>query len=345
MNILYYINQFFGQIGGEEKADYPFEVREEVLGPSIAMSRLLDKGNKISATIICGDNYAVKNEELLTKKITDIIKNKQINLVVAGPAFNAGRYGMACGMVCKIAFFLGVPAVSGMFEENPGREVYGKYGYIFPTSNNASGMRKAMPKMANFVNKLCRGEDVFDSETCGYFTRGIRHYYTTEKTGAVRSVDMMLKKVKGEAFETELKMPEFHMAPISPAIKDLSKAKIALVTTCGVVPEGNPDHIEAHAATVWGEYKIEDYGGIEMKDTFVAHGGYTPVYATNNGNRAIPVDAAVELEKEGYIGKLYEKFMVTVGNCMPVDRAEKIGEGIAQELKEAGVDGVLLTSA
>ncbi len=345
MNILYYVNQFFGQIGGEEKADYPFEVREDLLGPSRVMSGLLEEGNRIVATIVCGDNYAVENEELLTEKITEIIKDKRINLVVAGPAFNAGRYGMACGMICKIAFFLGVPAVSGMFEENPGREVYGKYGYIFPTSNNASGMRKAMSKMVEFVNKLCRKEDVFDSEACGYFRRGIRHYYTTEKTGAVRSVDMILKKLKGESFETELKMPEFHMAPISPAIKDLSKAKIALVTTCGVVPEGNPDHIEAHAATVWGAYELEDYGGIDMPDTFVAHGGYTPVYASNNGNRALPVDAAIQLEEEGYIGKLYEKFVVTVGNCMPVDRAEQIGGGIAQALKEAKVDGVLLTSA
>lgn len=82
-----------------------------------------------------------------------------------------------------------------------------------------------------------------------------------------------------------------------------------------------------------------------MPDTFVAHGGYTPVYASNNGNRALPVDAAIQLEEEGYIGKLYEKFVVTVGNCMPVDRAEQIGGGIAQALKEAKVDGVLLTSA
>ncbi len=345
MNILYYINQFFGQIGGEEKADHPFEVREESIGPSMAMSGLLEEGNKIAVTVVCGDNYAVENEELLKEKITEVIREKKIDLVVAGPAFNAGRYGMACGLVCRIAFFLGIPAVSGMFEENPGREVYGKFGYIFPTSNNASGMRKVMPKMAGFVNKLCRGEDVYDSEACGYFTRGIRHYYTTEKTGAVRSVDMLLKKLKGESFETELKMPKFHMSPISPAIKDLSRAKIALVTTCGVVPEGNPDHIEAHAATVWGTYEMEDYGGVEMPDTFVAHGGYTPVYATSNGNRALPVDAALRLEEEGYIGDLYEKFTVTVGNCMPVDRAEKIGKEIAQTLKEAGVDGVLLTSA
>lgn len=345
MNILYYINQYFGQIGGEEKADHPFEVREELLGPSMAMSALLEEGNKIVATVICGDNYAVENEELLTEKITKIIREKQIDVVVAGPAFNAGRYGMACGMVCRIAFFLEIPAVSGMFEENPGREIYGKYGYIFPTLNNASGMRKAMPKMADFVNRLCRKEDVFDNEVYGYFKRGLRHYYTMEKTGAVRSVDMILKKLRGEPFETELEMPKFQKVPISPALKDLSKAKIALVTTCGVVPEGNPDHIESHAATVWGTYEVEDYGGIDMPDTFVAHGGYTPVYATHNGNRALPVDAAAQLEKEGYIGELYDKFKVTVGNCMPVDRAEKIGEGIARELKEAGIDGVLLTSA
>ena len=35
--IVHYINQFFGGIGGEEMADYKPEVREEVIGPGLAL--------------------------------------------------------------------------------------------------------------------------------------------------------------------------------------------------------------------------------------------------------------------------------------------------------------------
>ena len=37
LKVVHYINQFFANIGGEEKADYPVEVREaEVIGPGLA---------------------------------------------------------------------------------------------------------------------------------------------------------------------------------------------------------------------------------------------------------------------------------------------------------------------
>lgn len=344
MKILYYINQFFGQIGGEDMADHPFEVREGVMSVSQAMQAQI-KGAEIVATVICGDNYAVAHEEELTEKITNLIKEKNIGLVIAGPAFNAGRYGMACGIVCKIAFYNDIPAVSGMYEENPGLEIYRKYGFIFPTANNAGGMRKALPQMAGFVNALLNGDDIYDYEALGYFKRGIRHYFFTEKTGAVRAVDMAIKKVSGQEFKTELEMPHFTRVPISPAIKDLSKAKIALISTCGPVPTGNPDKIEAHTASKWATYEIADYGGIDLPNTEVAHGGYSPINVTNNGNRAMPVDALVALEKEGYIGEFYKKIFVTVGNSMPVDRASQFGKEIARALRDAEVQGAILTSA
>lgn len=38
IKVVHYINQFFAQIGGEEKADYPAELRVgEVVGPGMAL--------------------------------------------------------------------------------------------------------------------------------------------------------------------------------------------------------------------------------------------------------------------------------------------------------------------
>ena len=345
MRIVHYINQFFGQIGGEEMADHPYEVREGIVGPGMMLKSMLADGNEIVATILCGDNYCSDNTEEVEAKIKETLEQYKADLIVAGPAFNAGRYGMACGAVCKTAYQMGIIAVSGMYEENPALELYRKYGYIFPTDNNARGMKDAMEKISAFVNKLATTGEEYDYKKEGYFKRGLRKNVWTEHVGAHRAVDMALAKVKGEPFETELEMPKFSRVKPSPAIKDLSSAKIALLSTCGPVPLGNPDRIEAHAATKWEIYKIEDFGGEDMKETDIAHGGYTPSFGTHNGNRVMPVDAMVRLEREGVIGELDKNIYVTVGNSMPVTRAAEFGREIAQSLKDSNVQGAILTSA
>jgi len=352
MKIVHYINQFFGQIGGEEMADHPYEVREAIVGPGMMLKSLLSEGNEIVATIICGDNYFSDNTEEVEEKLKETLKKYEADLVVAGPAFNAGRYGMACGHVCQVAHKMGIKTVSGMFEENPGVELYRKYAYIFPTENNARGMKNALTKMAGFINKLesfdapeANNFEEYDYKKHGYLQRGLRKNVWTEHVGAHRAVDMALAKVNGTPFETELPMPKFSRVKPSEPIADLSKAKIALLSTCGPVPTGNPDRIEAHAATKWRIYKVEDFGGEEMLETDIAHGGYTPSFGTKNGNRVMPVDAMLRLEREGFIGELDKNIYVTVGNSMPVTRAAEFGKEIAQSLKDSNVQGAILTSA
>ncbi len=49
-------------IGGEEKADYPAEVREgRGIGPGIAFKQAFGEEAEIIATIICGDSYFNEN--------------------------------------------------------------------------------------------------------------------------------------------------------------------------------------------------------------------------------------------------------------------------------------------
>ena len=46
---------------------------------------------------------------------------------------------------------------------------------------------------------------------------------------------MLVKKLNGEPFTTEYPMPEFDRVAPGKAIKDLTKARIALVTSGGIV--------------------------------------------------------------------------------------------------------------
>ena len=265
------------------------------------------------------------------------------DIVVAGPAFNAGRYGMACAGVAKfVTENYNIPVVTGMYEENPGLDACKSIAYVVPTGNVASSMGKVLPVMGKLTLKLLNGE-VVKPLVDGYFAQGKRLTVLSEKIGAVRATDMLMKRLRGEEFETELPMPVFDKVEPAKAIADLSKAVIAVVTTGGIVPLGNPDKIQSASAQKWGKYDISALDGLG-KDYCTIHGGYDPVYANELPDRVAPVDILKEMEKEGKIGGVYKYFYTTTGTGTAVGNSIKFGVEIGKELKEAGVDGVILTS-
>jgi betaine reductase len=345
IRVVHYINQFFGQIGGEEKADLKPELREGFVGPGMAINQAMREAGEIVATVICGDSYFNENLEQASQEVIGMIKGFKPDVVIAGPAFNAGRYGVACGAVAKaVSEQLQVPVVSGMYPENPGVDMYKKYAYIVETANSAAGMRKAVAPIAALALKLGQGAKIGGPSEEGYIPRGIRVNFFAEERGAKRAVDMLVKKIKGEAFETEYPMPVFDRVKPSDPITDLAHAKIALVTSGGIVPKGNPDHIESSSASKYGKYSLAGLKDLTNENSETAHGGYDPVYANEDADRVLPLDVLKEMEAEGKIGKLHEYWYTTVGNGTSVANSKKYAHSIADDLNKAGVDGVILTS-
>lgn len=340
--VLYYLNQFFSQIGGEEAAGISPQFKKEPVGPAAAFADGIKENGEYAGTLICGDNFFnEKNEEAL-EFLEMIYQDVQPHLVIAGPAFNAGRYGMACAGVAEFFNKKDVPVISGMYEENPGLETSRKNAYVVPTSNSAAGMRKALPTMIQLANKVLTDQEV-RAEQDGYFTQGRRLTVFSENIGAKRAVDMLLKRLKNEEFETELPMPEFDKVDPAPAIPDLSKATIALVTTGGIVPKGNPDHLQSASAQKWVKYDVSKLDKLG-DDFYTVHGGFDPVYCNEFPDRVAPLDQLRQFEKNGYIGKVYDFFYSTTGTGTAVGNSEKFGREIGKELKETGVHGVILTS-
>lgn len=343
--VVHYINQFFAGIGGEEKANIPPEMRDGVVGPGMALAEAVKDDMEIVATIICGDSYYAENMETAEKAILDMVKSKAPDMFIAGPAFNAGRYGTACGAICKaVEENLGIPVLTGMYNENPGADIYKKNLFIVETKNSAADMRKAIPKMAKLALKLANGEEIGSPAEEGYIERGLRKNIFRSKRGAERAVDMIISKINGQPFVTEYPMPVFdHVIPAA-ALKDLSKAKIAVVTSGGIVPKGNPDHIESSSASKYGKYDLTGFDYLTAETHETAHGGYDPVYANDDPNRVLPVDVLRDLEREGVIGELHRYYYATVGNGTSVGNAVGFAKKYAQELLADGVDGVIMTS-
>jgi glycine reductase len=340
-----YINQFFGQIGGEEKADFAPEIREGQVGPAMQYAKELDA--ELTHTIICGDNFMGSNTDEAVATILGFLEDKEFDIFIAGPAFQAGRYGVACGTICKaVKEKFGVPVVTSMNVENPGVEMFKKDMYILEGGNIASKMRKDIKAVVNVANKILNDQPVGSAEEDGYFKRGIRHqaWRADMKPASERMIDMLIKKLNGEPFETELPMPKLDRVPIAPAVKDLKSARIALLNTGGVVPVGNPDRIQSASATRWGRYDISNIDDLKEGEFMTVHAGFDPAAANADADVITPVDALKVLEKEGYFGSLHPYFYTTVGTGTTEKEARRMAQEIIPYLQEDNVDAVIMVS-
>ncbi|MGD9559695.1 MAG: glycine/betaine/sarcosine/D-proline family reductase selenoprotein B [Oscillospiraceae bacterium] len=341
--VVCYMNQFFGQIGGEDQAGVGYSVSETPIGPGAAVKAQLGDWGEVVACIVCGDNYLADNPEKAVPEGLALIEKYKPDLFIAGPAFNAGRYGLNCGRMCEaVAEKFEIPTVTGMYEENPGAAVYRTKTYVIKTAISAGDMRNAVPKMVDIGKRLVDGGKIGPAKLEGYIKRDQLLNYQTEDVAGERGIKMLLARLKGEPYESEAEFPDYDTSYASPdPITDLSKAVVAVVTDAGVTPKGNPDGIKAHNSTTWGEYTISTMfdGPIE-----VHHTGYDGTYGLEDLNRICPIDVLKELEEKGVIGKVYDGIFVASGNCAAIEDARRIGKEIAARFKEQGITAAILTS-
>lgn len=344
IRIVHYVNQFFGGIGGEEKADYRPEIRSGIVGPGQAIKAALGEDGEIVSTVICGDGYFNENIEEAKLRVVELIKSCEPDMVIAGPAFNAGRYGVACGAVAEaVNEKLMIPVITAMHPENPGVELYKRFAYIVETGKSAAEMRKVVTPLVKLVKAIWAKEEL-SPETNGYLPQGIRLNFFHEMRGSARAVEMLKEKLSGEAFKTEYPMPVFDRVAPNPPVLNVKLAKIAILTSGGIVPKGNPDRIESSSASKFGKYSFEGIFDLTSESFETAHGGYDPTYANNDPDRVLPLDVMREMEKNGEIGELHNYYYATVGNGTSVNNSQNYAKSIANELKNDGIQAAILTS-
>ncbi len=347
LKAIHYINQFYAGIGGESMATVGVGVLDEKRGPAIGLETLFQNEMTISKVIYCGDNYVNTDDnwDIVKKEIERVIEEEKPDVFIAGPSFNAGRYGVACAKLCDyVQSELQIPSVTSMWWENPAVEMYVKNNYIIESTETASGMKKVLPKLAAFALKLAKHEKIGPAKVEGYFPTGHRKNEYVEKSGAERVVDMVVNKLYNKPYTTEVPHRGFEQVLPAPPIKDMSKAKIALFTTGGLVPVGNPDKIKQAFAVSYGVYDMTGKDVLEKGAYESIHGGYDTTFVSEDPHRLIPLDIIRECIEEEIIGSLYPYFGSTCGVGTNVTSGQKMGADWAAKLKEAGVDAAILTS-
>ena len=167
MKAIHYINQFFGQVGGEDAADAKPIFHDGIIGCSMMLNGMMPDV-EVTNTIVCGDNYITNHTEEALKEIFAWLDGKEFDMFFAGPAFMAGRYGVGCGIICKaVKERYNVPVFSSMNEENPGVAEYRTEFPIFKGGRKATFMKDDLTAMAKYAEKIAKGEQLLPTvERC-----------------------------------------------------------------------------------------------------------------------------------------------------------------------------------
>ena len=339
--VVHFLNQFFAGVGGEAEANRPVDCRAGPLGPGRRLGELLGADAAIAATIWAGDNYFADHAADARSRVRDLLAELQPSVVVAGPAFDAGRYGVACAEVCDVARAMGIPAVTAMHPDNPGAALH-RETLIVPTPAEVIGMGAALGGLARLTLKLARGEELGPALDEGYLPRGIRRPCRRERSGRERALAMLKAKLAGQPYQTEMLVRPYEAVAPAPPVGDLASATVGLITTGGIVPKGNPDRLVRGGADHWFRYAIDGLPALDARDWDCVHRGFHIEMVKANPNYVLPLHVMRELEGRGAVKGLYRWFFSTSGVGTAVANAKRMGTEMAAELKEAGVRAAVL---
>src|ERR671922_1026593 len=197
LRVVHYLNQFFAGIGGEDVANIPPRVQQGPVGSGRPLQQVLRDQGTVVATLICGDNFLQDARDTALAAIIAVLQDLKPDVVIAGPAFESGRYGLACAEVCKAAQGVGIPALTGMHPDNPGVESGRPEVFIVPTAASPVDMQAALASMVRLALKLGRKEPLGPAEVEGFLPRGLRRVYPRQAPGYQRALDMLAAKLKG----------------------------------------------------------------------------------------------------------------------------------------------------
>jgi len=344
LRVVHYVNQFFGGIGGEDQAHVGVTVRAGAVGPGRVLETALGDGARVEATLVGGDNFVNERAEEASRVIAAELDRLKPDVLVAGPAFGSGRYGLACALVCKVAQGQGIPAITAMHPENPGASSARRGIYVVPTGTSTTSMQAALDALSPLVRRLGRREPLGPAEVDGYLPRGMRRVHDRGRPGYQRALDMLLDKLHGRPYRSEVPYAAPERVPPAPPVADLSRARIAMITTGGLVRKGNPDKQVSANAVRYHRHTVAELESLSPADWEAYHAGYFNHLVNSNPNYILPLSFLRDLERQGKVGHVHEHIYALPGVSTPVAVSAGHGRSIAADLKAGGVDGALLVA-
>jgi glycine reductase len=277
----------------------------------------------------------------VTGEVLDLVRAQDPDVLVAGPAFTSGRYGLACARLVATAHAAGIPAVAALHPDNPGLDEAGGAAVV-AAGEAARTMGPSLERLAAAARKLAAGEALTAED--GRVGKLPRRNMVAERNSAERAVDLVLARLAGDRDATEVPLPRFDKVTPAPPVDDLATVVVALVTEGALVPDGNPDGLESARATRWLRYPIDGRDALPTGEWQSVHGGFSTQWANADPHRIVPLDVARDLEREGRFARLHGAYLVTAGNGTSVGNAHRFGVEWAADLRRSGARAAILTA-
>ena len=337
--ILHYLNQFFAGIGGEDKAGQEFLFLSHAVGPGVVLRDLLKSPEVEYATVVCGDNFFHENEEAVLASLTEAVTQFAPDLFIAGPAFHAGRYGLACA---KAASFVrqrwNIPALTGLYEENPGTREIGRHVLVIQTGSSAASMQATLKRCADLAALLLKkdfdGVERFKEEYCLRIPR--RFTVQAGASDSVRAADMLVAKLGGVAVESEIPRVEFVPSSDSRGDSRSVACNAGDRDGRGFGAERQSRPSSELRGTKYFKYSIKERDDLKPGEFEAMHTGYDTSTVNADPDRLIPLDAMRTLERAGNFGRLHDYYYVTTGTGAMPAKMQELGVGIAEEAARLG---------
>jgi glycine reductase len=155
---------------------------------------------------------------------------------------------------------------------------------------------------------------------------------------------MLSAKLHGRSFKTEIPILMPERIPSATPVADICSAKIALITTGGLVPRCNPERQKAGNPDRYYKYSIEGKPQLDRAEWEAFHAGYFNGICSDNPNYVLPLAQMRTLEAAGEVGGVHPWIFTLPGVGTPVVKSQRLGGEIADELMEGKVDGALLVA-
>ena len=218
IKVLHYLNQFFAGIGGEEKAGQEVIFLPQAVGIGVEIERSFKQRGVEYATLACGDNYFHEQEEQALQ--CDARRHRPVSarFLPGRPSLQRRpiRYRLRQGVQ------LGARQLAYSGDHRHARKQSGHPGNRPPSLRRANrrlhgvhgGGGKTLFSAGRTVNRARpSGAEAFRAEHCLPIPR--RFTVRTAKPDYVRAVDLMLAKLNGETYESEIPLiaTARHMIP------------------------------------------------------------------------------------------------------------------------------------
>ena len=162
--ILLVLNHSLAGFGSDEQAQLKPSGKKAPLGPGVTLLPFLQKqGAEIVATLYCGDQYYLENEEEVAKKFIGFAKKFHANAVLCGPAMHYPNFGeMAAHLACKFN--------AAMAEENPAvSHYYQQVPIVKMPKKGGIGLNNSFKQMAQLVVAKANGKETKQLEETSCF--------------------------------------------------------------------------------------------------------------------------------------------------------------------------------